>query len=1045
MAHLVVKVNNCEHVLCYLEKGISHQQGLDFIFQEGDNLTLSVEGTSVMHISGYSVRRSMPEDIQHDGSMIARVKAELDETQDDMDSTISFEDQQEMYDASFTLAERRQGEIRSQQQCVKVEKDNDEECDINYCEILEDPAVCEDNEGETSSLQISAEDIEQLQRANRTEIDFSDQELQKTLRVVLTNAKGEKFHTNFERRQIEYKIADDARCNKTDSNSTLQEDGSQDKCRLSERHSPEPSLEKQIKEEPNQGEGDHSQYQDVECEDIDDALLCENSEGVEFLNHNSANTSHLQTPNEMEVCLNDASSQETSVQLKDGFGNEKEDTHNLEPNEPSVDLSARACSNTHKQESNQGMEMTGADIDDTSHSGLCSENEEEENQPDSPESVLRKALQQLRDELPVSDSSHQETSADAKEGDNDCQTCVGRLEKSVVTSPKIGKSPDFLTGCDTGELQSPSILTVRQPGNRKRSLESLEATTTQQPQQSKTSESAASESSITEGEETSINRNQYKCTECEKTFRRRVSLLHHRKTHTVPEMQKCQSCNRFFSPKDVLYEGKTTSHGNFQCQICENKSVNQSEKRHHLTNGHIGQAFKCHMCKMSFASMRRLIIHKIKHNVKNQFLCQFCGKVFTGKQNLHVHERIHKNDRPFECQFCGKMFVQKIQMILHERKYHIDEQLVDSHSSPPKRIVKKHVTKRARIRSGKRPFKCQFCSKRFLAKHHALEHERIHTGEKPFKCKVCGKGFAAKGNATKHEKTVHTGGNPFKGQVCAERFNEKSQLTQHEEIHTGEREYESSFSNQAFQDDNGRITHEKILTNERPFKCSLCEKRYFTKSHLSQHKKIHTGKRSFKCQFCGKAFFAKQHVLRHEKIHTRDRPFKCRYCAKGFIQKHHLTGHERVHTGARTFKCHFCAQRFFTKGGVLKHEITHAGENSFKCQFCPKRFLVEKSLKRHEKTHTDERKFKCSFCNQGFRRNTYRIDHERIHTNERPYKCSFCPKKFIQRSHVICHERIHTRERPFECSFCGEMFSQKSALNYHEGAHAKQEAIKTKA
>ncbi|KAJ8048735.1 hypothetical protein HOLleu_01167 [Holothuria leucospilota] len=45
LAHLVVKVNDCEHVLCYLEKGISHQQGLDFIFQEGDNLALSVEGT----------------------------------------------------------------------------------------------------------------------------------------------------------------------------------------------------------------------------------------------------------------------------------------------------------------------------------------------------------------------------------------------------------------------------------------------------------------------------------------------------------------------------------------------------------------------------------------------------------------------------------------------------------------------------------------------------------------------------------------------------------------------------------------------------------------------------------------------------------------------------------------------------------------------------------------------------------------------------------------------------------------------------------------
>ncbi|KAJ8048734.1 hypothetical protein HOLleu_01166 [Holothuria leucospilota] len=965
--------------------------------------------------------------------MISTVKAELDEMQDDMDSTISFGDQQETYDEGFASQETRQHGRHSKQHSDKVEanaEEIDKESGLNHCERI-GTVVCEGEEGVRSSLQISAEDIEQLQRAKRTEIDFDSHNLHETLRVVLRNTKAKKFHTDSERREMECDIAGNLEMNKTDSNSTLQEHRLQDNCRLSERQFKQSSLEK------DQGEGNKTLYQDLQYEDIGGPVVGENSEWAKFLSHKSAESSY-QTSYERRAYLENSSSQETSVQVTDDCGNEKEDSNNHEPQESTY--STKASLSTHENESNQGMEVSGADIDDTSHSGLCSENDEEENQPDSTESDVTVS----GDELPVSDSSNHETSAGANEDESDCQTSIWRLQKSCVNNLTTGQRPDFLLTCETGTEQSHSTLTVRVPGNRKKSLKSLEVRSAQQPQQSKTSESEPSESSITEGEETSVNRSRYKCTVCETTFRRRVSLMNHRKTHVVPEMQRCRTCNRLVSPKETLFKRDTTRHDYFQCQFCESKSVRPSENWSRLRSCRSGKMFRCHFCKKKFSSMRCLIIHKITHNVKNQFLCQFCGKIFTGKQSLHVHERIHHNDIPFECQFCGKMFVQKMQMILHERKHQMVKRPLKPHCSQ-KNIVTKPVPLKKRVDTVGRPFQCHFCVKRFISKDHAVRHERSHFGERRFQCKFCAKRFISKSHVSQHER-IHTGERPFKCQFCAKAFVQKTHCTQHERIHTGEKPYKCQFCEKRFLSKAHATIHERrIHAVESPFKCQLCSNICTTKSQLTQHKRIHTDERKFKHSFYNQTSQSNSQRITHERIHTREKPFQCSLCPKRYTQKSHMTFHEKLHTNERPFKCSFCEKRFVLKYHVEGHEKTHTGEREFKCHFCVKRFITKSQAKQHEKTHTAERKFKCSFCNKAFQLKSSRTIHERIHTNERPYECSFCAQRFIQQSHVICHERIHTNEKPFKCSFCEASFIQKCSLNYHEKVHIRQMAIKTKA
>jgi len=131
-----------------------------------------------------------------------------------------------------------------------------------------------------------------------------------------------------------------------------------------------------------------------------------------------------------------------------------------------------------------------------------------------------------------------------------------------------------------------------------------------------------------------------------------------------------------------------------------------------------------------------------------------------------------------------------------------------------------------------------------------------HTGKKPFECSYCGKKYGRKHILTTHLR-IHTGVRPYKCICCDKTFRYKMSLTRHLQSHTG----------------------------EKPFECSYCDKKFGQKSNLTMHLRIHTGKKLFQCSYCDKKFFRKGNLTSHLRIHTRH--FSTQHHSQGIVAASH--------------------------------------------------------------------------------------------------------------------------------------------------------------
>lgn len=226
----------------------------------------------------------------------------------------------------------------------------------------------------------------------------------------------------------------------------------------------------------------------------------------------------------------------------------------------------------------------------------------------------------------------------------------------------------------------------------------------------------------------------FHCDICDKYFKQRSILKHHRNTHLdKKELEKlkkfkCQICRYATRNSHNLKRHMFTHTGGeraFPCTKCPMKFPTKAQCNSHMET-HLDDAqrikkHKCHLCGYASASSGNLKRHLNKH-VEKSFACDKCPKKYSTKDSLQNHLRAHI-ETPHFCTQCNRKFAQKTDLKEHLRNH-----------------------RRAK-------FSCKLCSKKFTLNDSLKRHMRAHSGAKPFSCTICSGKFVDKSSLNRHLQT----------------------------------------------------------------------------------------------------------------------------------------------------------------------------------------------------------------------------------------------------------------------------------------------------
>ncbi|CAM4524665.1 unnamed protein product [Lepidochelys olivacea] len=177
------------------------------------------------------------------------------------------------------------------------------------------------------------------------------------------------------------------------------------------------------------------------------------------------------------------------------------------------------------------------------------------------------------------------------------------------------------------------------------------------------------------------------CTECRKSFRLKINLIIHQRSHANKGPYECPECEISFTSKQHLalhqriHKGERApapglgESSDLELRLCPGTESKGTTYRSMRSISGIGERrpshtderlYVSHQSKQYFSQEVDLTRHQRTHS-KIFPTCTVCWKTFTCSYSLCRHQMVHSGERPYHCPDCEKRFTRKVNLLRHQR------------------------------------------------------------------------------------------------------------------------------------------------------------------------------------------------------------------------------------------------------------------------------------------------------------------------------------------------------------------------------------------
>ncbi|XP_059789112.1 zinc finger protein 783 [Balaenoptera ricei] len=161
----------------------------------------------------------------------------------------------------------------------------------------------------------------------------------------------------------------------------------------------------------------------------------------------------------------------------------------------------------------------------------------------------------------------------------------------------------------------------------------------------------------------------FPCPDCGQSFRLKINLTIHQRTHAEEEQQRGEARGGSASgagarAHPALEPGEVVVPGPVIRWLPEGP-----EGRRCFVGRRPAAAkvYHCSECLRFFQQRKSLLLHQRLHTGDSQGwpACPYCGKAFRRPSDLFRHQRIHTGERPYPCPECGRAFNRNHHLAVH--------------------------------------------------------------------------------------------------------------------------------------------------------------------------------------------------------------------------------------------------------------------------------------------------------------------------------------------------------------------------------------------